>query len=186
MNTCFAVSYQPCCRNYYNFNPVNERLQYLPDEVVAKLLDSTGPETTKDSVPHFCDLGCNEGDLSIGMHEMLSLAIRGSSAPPPKRLKASSEELPNDAKTNAVPVCGLLGVDVDSELIRRGNDKAKSRGLSAAVQFEVCDLSVPGDDALQRYLSAAGATQFSCIFCFSMTMWIHLNNGDDGLKQFLR
>jgi hypothetical protein len=171
--------------NYYSFNPVGERLQYLPDEIVTKLLG----KHAKEDVPHYCDLGCNEGDLSIGVQEMLSTAINGEgcsiSESQSKRLKMSAKEPAKDDDASPT-ICGMLGVDVDQELIRRGNEKAKSRGLGASVKFEVVDLSSPSDDTLQRYLEAAGITRFSCIFCFSMTMWIHLNHGDDGLKQFLK
>jgi len=28
-------------------------------------------------------------------------------------------------------------------------------------------------------------TRYSVIFCFSVTLWIHINHGDEGLKEFL-
>lgn len=38
---------------------------------------------------------------------------------------------------------------------------------------------------LSDYLKAKGVTQFSAVFCFSTTMWVHLNHGDNGLRAFL-
>lgn len=39
---------------------------------------------------------------------------------------------------------------------------------------------------LLSYLHAYGRNEFDIISCFSTTMWIHLNYGDDGLEKFLR
>lgn len=39
---------------------------------------------------------------------------------------------------------------------------------------------------IKNYLKHKGADKFNVVFCFSTTMWIHLNNGDAGLKEFLR
>jgi len=37
-----------------------------------------------------------------------------------------------------------------------------------------------------EYLKSLNKERFDIIFCFSVSMWIHLNYGDEGLKLFLR
>lgn len=34
--------------------------------------------------------------------------------------------------------------------------------------------------------SCYSATKYDITFCFSVTLWIHINHGDEGLKQFLK
>lgn len=41
-------------------------------------------------------------------------------------------------------------------------------------------------DTIENYLKLKNLANFSITFCFSVTMWIHLNHGDDGLKKFLK
>lgn len=43
-----------------------------------------------------------------------------------------------------------------------------------------------GRHALNEYLSSRGLEVFDVAFCFSVTMWIHLNHGDEGLENFLK
>ena len=42
------------------------------------------------------------------------------------------------------------------------------------------------DTELETQLKGLNKKVFDVIFCFSVTMWIHLNHGDQGLKLFLR
>ena len=58
--------------NYYSFNAANERLRYLTAEIATKIVEGA----TSGSTTPFCDLGCNEGDLSLGLHRLLSLVQR--------------------------------------------------------------------------------------------------------------
>lgn len=39
---------------------------------------------------------------------------------------------------------------------------------------------------ISTYLETKFIEHFSITFCFSVTMWIHSNHGDDGLKCFLK
>ena len=78
--------------------------------------------------------------------------------------------------------CRLLGVDIDPVLIERASQNPSDR-----VEFTCLD--VMGSDsssALESYLKAQDRTAFSITFAFSVTMWIHLNHGDEGLVRFLR
>jgi len=78
----------------------------------------------------------------------------------------------------------LIGVDLDPILI----EKARERNPRPdCVTFECLDfLSEDCDETLKRYLAQLNKTRFDVVFCFSITMWIHLNHGDDGLEEFLR
>lgn len=61
------------------------------------------------------------------------------------------------------------GVDIDEQLI----DKARCRYPDC--RFSCCDFMV--DDVSGNY---------DIVLCFGTTMWIHLNYGDNGLKDFIQ
>lgn len=105
------------------------------------------------------DVGCNEGTLSL---ELL------------QRVKS---ELTSSVQVH------LLGIDLDEKLIERARNKCQN---NISIAFEACDImSDSADTFLQSYLTSRGATAFSITCLFSVTMWIHLNHGDDGLKRIL-
>lgn len=82
------------------------------------------------------------------------------------------------------PEISLLGVDLDPILIERARERNPHPDR---VTFECLDfLSEDCDDTLKRYLDKFHKSRFDVVFCFSITMWIHLNHGDDGLEKFLR
>jgi len=37
-----------------------------------------------------------------------------------------------------------------------------------------------------HFLKRLGKQRFDVVFCFSITLWIHVNEGDEGLRTFLR
>lgn len=76
----------------------------------------------------------------------------------------------------------MLGIDIDPVLIKRANEKNEHNNITfICLNFM--------DNAqkcyLHEYLKKFNSLKFSAVFCFSVTMWIHLNNGDDGLNKFL-
>jgi len=88
----------------------------------------------------------------------------------------ASKELPCDIY--------MLGIDLDEELIERAKKLKKGDGLSF-LSVDIMDggLQVP---ELEKYLQENLLTKFSFTFLFSVTMWIHLNHGDNGLISLLK
>lgn len=77
----------------------------------------------------------------------------------------------------------LLGVDLDPTLIERSRE---SNALPDRVSFERLDFMADNRDRkLDDYLAKFDRKKFDVAFCFSITMWIHLNHGDEGLIDFL-
>ena len=78
----------------------------------------------------------------------------------------------------------ILGVDLDPQLITRAQDSNK---YPANIQFKTLDIMDKDmrESVLKEYLSGLGASSFHLVTCFSITMWVHLHNGDTGLKDFL-
>ncbi|KAI9908611.1 hypothetical protein PsorP6_004373 [Peronosclerospora sorghi] len=84
----------------------------------------------------------------------------------------------------------VLGVDLDKGLIERA--VRKSVQLTAGDVVKFCHVDVMSSDfskTIAPYLEMAKRSiaerKFDLVTCFSVTMWIHLNNGDDGLWKFL-
>lgn len=78
----------------------------------------------------------------------------------------------------------ILGIDLDPILIERANEK----NLNECIRFECLDFvsKERRDVVLKNYLKNYKSLRFDVIFCFSITMWIHLNHGDEGLERFLQ
>ncbi|GMF22623.1 unnamed protein product [Phytophthora fragariaefolia] len=84
----------------------------------------------------------------------------------------------------------VLGVDIDEVLIARAAKKPVQLTAGDAVQFRHVDVMTSKfSKELSPFLELAKRStaqrKFDLITCFSVTMWIHLNNGDDGLWKFL-
>lgn len=78
----------------------------------------------------------------------------------------------------------MLGVDIDPTLICRAQELTNDERITFRC-LDVMDTTVC-KTVLNDYLTSKCAPKFSVIFCFSTTMWIHLNYGDSGLKVFLK
>lgn len=77
----------------------------------------------------------------------------------------------------------FLAVDIDPILIKRAHELFTDN----TVLFQCLDVM----NAYQRiiiedYLISKALEKFNITFCFSITMWIHLNHGDNGLRNFLQ
>jgi hypothetical protein len=78
--------------------------------------------------------------------------------------------------------CHILGIDLDPVLIARAVEENK---FSSNVTYKCVNYMSDSENTVSLYLMQHNKNDFDCIFCFSVTMWIHLNYGDEGLKQFL-
>ncbi len=80
---------------------------------------------------------------------------------------------------------GILGVDVDPDLVRVAREKILEK-KTINITFEQCDLTDSDDlSVVGEFLKRKEVERFDVIFCFSVSMWVHLNHGEDGLKRFL-
>ncbi|XP_078621804.1 pre-miRNA 5'-monophosphate methyltransferase-like [Branchiostoma floridae x Branchiostoma japonicum] len=79
----------------------------------------------------------------------------------------------------------MLGCDIDSVLIQRA---VENNPHPDHLTFQTLDYMIPEQrqETLGSYLQRFGRAKFDVTFCFSVTMWIHLQNGDSGLMEFLR
>lgn len=137
-------------------NFINYYTFHAAKERIEKLNREMFPSIVEG--PVVClDIGCNTGELSIEFHKYLKETY-------PK----------NEIK--------MLAVDIDANLI----DRAKATNTDSTITFIAADiLSNAGEEVIKQYLHESGKDRFDVTFCFSVTMWIHLNNGDDGLLQFI-
>lgn len=111
-----------------------------------------------DNQPFLClDIGCNTGELSKELYQYLKTTYSESHIQ-------------------------MLAIDIDPTLIQRAqesNENLNITFLTANIMSEV------HHNLIQEYLDLYGKKNFDVTFCFSVTMWIHLNNGDDGLLDFI-
>lgn len=78
----------------------------------------------------------------------------------------------------------MLGIDLDPQLVERAVEKCSSPTVEFRRLNAVTD--VQEREALwSSYLAARGRKRFHIAFCFSTTMWVHLNHGDSGLESLL-
>ena len=76
----------------------------------------------------------------------------------------------------------VLGIDADPELI----NVSLNKNLNSQICFELCDITATVNERipiLDKFLSDHHREAFDVVFCFSVSMWIHLNHGDEGLKK---
>ena len=125
-------------------------------EVPDSVLRSLAPQ--KGQVVHVLDIGCNEGALSIAILMKLREALPDS-----------------DIR--------LLGIDLDSTLIEAARVKHAS---VPGASFECHNvMQEEFDHHISAFCQSENIKGFDLVTCFSTTMWIHLNYGDQGLKRLL-
>lgn len=77
----------------------------------------------------------------------------------------------------------MLGIDIDPILIERAQEMNK---YTDGVVYECIDFMNETENVVFQNFVINSDGLFDVIFCFSVTMWIHLNHGDDGLRKFLK
>jgi len=191
---------------YYKFNPIEERL-HLFRSVAHERWTSCGSTdgdadggdadggavvTSTPSTVVLLDIGCNSGDLSLGMLHML-------------RDSWQTTTCSTNQKNGGLDV-RLLGIDVDAALIRRARVAADTTAASttATAQFhtyDVCDAKdvlhiqaalneLRGSNINSNETIDSGGRHHTpsssdITFVFGITMWIHLHHGDLGLQKVL-
>ena len=142
-------------RSYYRFHPTAARLNLLPGGMLEAIWQSHGCPTRFVIL----DLGCNEGDLSYGVYLL------------------ARREIPSQVHVK------LLGVDIDPILIGKAQSKYASEN---DCKFLCCDiLSEYFDTIVKEYMAENSIEKFSLISLFSVTMWLHINCGDEVFYSFL-
>ncbi|XP_074021002.1 RNA 5'-monophosphate methyltransferase [Numenius arquata] len=149
--------------NYSRFHPPEGRVSLLP----GGLLRSLFPAAARPLLG--LDVGCNSGELSVALYRhLLGLQESEGSLDQP----AAGKEL------------NLLCCDIDPVLIERAQ---RCSPFPASISFASLDIMDSGarEPFLSSYLGRFGRSAFDIVFCMSVTMWIHLNHGDSGLREFL-
>lgn len=141
--------------NYYDFNSAPERLSLLP---VEDNFWNTSSDDTED--PYLVlDVGCNAGNFTQLLYAFL------------ERKKTGRKIV-------------ILGIDIDPVLIKRAEQSNQFKQNVFYSCFNIMEFN-SADNCITDHLKLYAKRQFDVVCCFSITMWIHLNNGDDGLDQFL-
>lgn len=122
---------------------------------IWKLLENSDISPANDKFL-VLDIGCNAGNFTQLLYPFLQMHL-----PPNKRIK-------------------ILGIDIDPLLIDRciQHNQYPDNVQYACIDIMECDDST-------GHLNTYGKQMFDATFCLSLTMWIHLNNGDSGLLTFL-
>lgn len=180
--------------NYYEFNPPDNRLMVLEKSRMLSYLktvvfhadgcdqrkrkriktdkeDASGVDSEKTYT--YCDVGCNEGDLSLAMANAFV-----------------QDKMTTKGDTHLTENCHihLLGLDIDSNLIKRANAKKRKHSFDNIIStFQTCNVNNDKDhmNQSQSFLKSIGKDRFDLISVFSTTMWIHIHGGDEGLVEFL-
>jgi SAM-dependent methyltransferase len=142
--------------NYYTFHPSEARVKLFPTNIFEILWKSQG----SPDVFTILDVGCNEGDLSLEIYSRAKL------------------ELPINVQIY------MIGIDIDVELIT----KAKSK----VIDIEHC-IFLQADVMSKEYWSRLSEIQrnfsierFNLLCLFSITMWLHVNYGNELFYQYLQ
>lgn len=145
--------------NYYTFNSADDRLALLPTHIWSQL--PANPDDTATNNPNqyylALDIGCNAGNFTQLLYGFLT------------------------KHTNKSVV--IIAIDIDPLLI----DRANEHNQHPDNVFYRCRniMDTHSSHTFQEHFTKYRKQKFDAVFCFSLTMWIHLNNGDAGLKQFL-
>lgn len=104
------------------------------------------------------DVGCNTGELTKQLYTYLSTIYSNANIK-------------------------MLAIDIDPTLIKR----AQEHNIDCNILFTPCDITTDeGCKLIKEFIKNHNKDMLDIIFCFSVTMWIHINNGDQGLTQVLK
>jgi SAM-dependent methyltransferase len=172
--------------NYYRFNPASNRTSFMHeilDCIIAKwkqTINSVSEPTTF----RFLDVGCNEGDLTLEVAQLLSQRLTSS------KLFATASGIKHYMEK--VPILHVTGMDLDLLLIQRAQAKFQQlTDLHSAIQADFQVVDVLQDDIVAQVgdeiSSASGCSDISDLTSFfSTTMWLHIHGGDEGLRRVLK
>ena len=77
-----------------------------------------------------------------------------------------------------------MGIDLDDVLITRSKESNIFPNEVTFQRLDIMEENAPSQ--LLMYLHTHKRNEFDIISCFSTTMWIHLNYGDEGLENFIK
>lgn len=137
---------------YYQFHNSLSRYSILLNNTFYNLWESL----SKPSTFYLLDIGCNEGNLTIELYNLIKL------------------QLPSYIQ------CMIIGIDLDNNLINKAKEKYSS--FSNEIIFLTLDCMIP--HAIENIMKEHNIIKFSLVTAFSITMWIHMNHGDNGLIYF--
>ena len=143
--------------NYYAFHQVEDRLDLLSDVLLSTWLSSIKPGSTFNVI----DVGCNDGTLTRTLHHKLLAA-----APPSVLVRT-------------------MGLELDPLLVDRARDHCASELSDGSMSFEAGDATDESLVAASTKAFLGSSHRFDLVTCFSTTMWIHVNHGDEKFKGFL-
>jgi SAM-dependent methyltransferase len=140
---------------YYSFHSARSRTDLLSEK--AEVFFQIWKQMKSPGSFHILDIGCNEGDLTIAVYQMLR------------------EQLPAEVEMKAI------GIDLDPHLIDLATSKLTAENQDH-IEFYTVNCMIEED--METWKRTIGDITFALISVFSTTMWIHINHGDDGLRQF--
>ncbi|GAA6007910.1 hypothetical protein JCM11491_006535 [Sporobolomyces phaffii] len=95
-------------------------------------------------------------------------------------LGTNAGKISHDLRTSFDPE-EVLGVDIDQVLIEDSKRIAKEQGLEDGLRFELGDFMQEG--WLEQLGEREGRGNFEVVLLFSVTKWLHLHWGDDGMRR---
>ncbi|CAH0515334.1 unnamed protein product [Peronospora belbahrii] len=190
--------------NLSNISTLNERMQKDKKQVEYQT-DDMGE--TSHRRRYVCELridgkrmGCGEGvSKKVAKAKAAEVALRAlddNNQEQEKQEKCADENavpehlsLTKEELTTRKSLM-VLGVDIDEVLIERAAKKPLQLCKGDLVRFHHVDVmtsTFSKDIApfLELAKRSTAKRKFDLVTCFSVTMWIHLNHGDDGLWKFL-
>ncbi|XP_018568030.1 probable RNA methyltransferase Y17G7B.18 isoform X2 [Anoplophora glabripennis] len=127
------------------------------------------------------DIGCNIGHITLSVaRDFRARSITGIDIDQ-KLISIARKNIKHYVKTVESPRPDEAQVARLSEAKSSFHDKPKGRGFPNNVTFKQCNYILEDDN-----LIALEQPQYDIILCLSITKWIHLNWGDNGIKQAFR